>query len=168
MSWLRLTLPPIAALIVFAPVLAFGFLEWDDRAYVLDNPVIQDFGADRIGLLLSPRTRTLSAWTPTTLATYGVELSVLGADPFGFHATNLLLHALNSLLVALLLIRLGLGTTGAAIAGMLFAVHPLQVEAVAWARRSAHPTLIGRPILRNFMTLSPMRFSPGMRVRPHP
>ena len=130
--WLRLTLPPIAALIVFAPVLAFGFLEWDDRAYVLDNPVIRDFGADRIGLLLSPGTRTLSAWTPTTLVTYAFELSVLGDGPGGFHATNLLLHALNSLLVTLLLVRLGLGTTGAAIAGILFAVHPLQVEAVAW------------------------------------
>jgi tetratricopeptide (TPR) repeat protein len=122
-------LPVFVALVVHGTAVRNEFLVWDDPAYVTRNPVIQTFALRE---LLEPTMRTLSAWTPTTLPTYAVELRVAGPEPRVFHATNVLLHALNALLVTFLLVRLGLGPIGAAVGAALFAAHPLHVESVAW------------------------------------
>jgi tetratricopeptide (TPR) repeat protein len=128
-TWL---VPALAAIALFAPSVGHEFLQWDDPAYVTGNPLIERLDPGGFADMLDPRTRTLSAWTPTTLLTYAIETRLFGRDPAVMHATNVMLHALNAVLVALLLARIGLGAVGAAVGGILFAVHPLQVEAVAW------------------------------------
>jgi tetratricopeptide (TPR) repeat protein len=81
-------------------------------------------------------------WIPVTWLTFGLDHAFWGMDPFGYHLTNILLHAANTALfylLALRLLRLGLTeaseraiTLGAAVAALFFAVHPLRVESVAW------------------------------------
>ena len=129
---LLVAFPVLVALLVHGSAVRHEFLVWDDPAYATENPVIQTFDCSTLREVLDPTMRTLSAWTPTTLLTYALELRVAGPDPRVFHATNVLLHALNALLVALLLARLGLGLVGAAAGAALFAAHPLHVESVAW------------------------------------
>jgi tetratricopeptide (TPR) repeat protein len=130
--WLALAIPPLVAVGIYLPVIGFEFLAWDDPAYVTQNPVIERLDVRLVAELLSLTTHTLGAWTPTTIATYAVELRIAGPEPGLFHATNLALHALNAALLFLLLGRLGLGHLGAIAGAVLFAAHPLTVEPVAW------------------------------------
>ncbi len=70
-------------------------------------------------------------YRPLTVQTYGLQRRVLGLDPLSFHAVNILLHAVVSLMLWRVSLRLGLGDGAALAAAMLFAVHPIHVEAVA-------------------------------------
>ncbi len=129
---LPLLIPVLVAIAAHLPSLRHDFLIWDDRAYVTQNPLIGTANELSLGVLLDPRTRTLSSWSPTALLTFKAEASLGGLDPHLFHGTNLALHALTALLVALLLRGLGLGPVGVATGAALYAAHPLQVEVVAW------------------------------------
>ena len=81
-------------------------------------------------------------WIPVTWLTFGLDHALWRMDPFGYHLTNILLHAANAALfylLALRLLRLGLTAAGAGtirlgaiVAALFFAVHPLRVESVAW------------------------------------
>ncbi|MCC7291218.1 MAG: tetratricopeptide repeat protein [Phycisphaerales bacterium] len=70
-------------------------------------------------------------YRPLTVQTYGWQRRLLGLDPLSFHAVNVLLHAVVSLMLWRVSLRLGLGDGAALAAAMLFAVHPVHVEAVA-------------------------------------
>lgn len=71
-------------------------------------------------------------WRPLVLFSYGVNWAIGGGSPAVFHATNLLLHALNSALLTLVLLGWVRGAWPALIGALLFAVHPVQTEPVAW------------------------------------
>jgi protein O-mannosyl-transferase len=81
-------------------------------------------------------------WIPVTWLTFAVDHALWGMNPFGYHLTNVLLHAANAALfyfLTLRLLRLGLAaastraiTLGAVVAALFFALHPLRVESVAW------------------------------------
>jgi cytochrome c-type biogenesis protein CcmH/NrfG len=71
-------------------------------------------------------------YVPMKVLSLAVDRRVWGTGPTGYHVTNLILHLLCALLVYAILSRLGLAPPAACIAGMLWAVHPLQVESVAW------------------------------------
>ncbi|MGD0349648.1 MAG: tetratricopeptide repeat protein [Verrucomicrobiota bacterium] len=128
--WARLAIP--SALIVFLVFLAYlpalhgGFI-WDDDVYVTNNPLLTaPDGLRRIWFTLdSP-----SQYFPLTYTVFRIERSLWGLDPTGYHCVNILLHAINALLVGLVLQRLSV--PGAWLAAALFALHPVQVEAVAW------------------------------------
>jgi hypothetical protein len=129
MRWL-----PAAALVLvlaaFLPTLRFGFVNWDDNFHVYRNPAVTGDGA------VSLRDRLLTAGLgypiPVTVASYRLEHAVAGLRPGVFHATNLALHLLSCLAVFLLGRRLGLGTTGATVALVLFGLHPVVAEPVSW------------------------------------
>ncbi|MBL8863013.1 MAG: tetratricopeptide repeat protein [Planctomycetes bacterium] len=121
----------LVAVLVFARTLSHEFLVWDDDQHVTGNA------------RLDPPTLTsvASFWTapflglyvPVSYTLFALEAWVTGGpDPRVFHAVSVLLHALNAALVVRLLARLGARPTGAALGGLLFALHPLQVESVAW------------------------------------
>lgn len=127
--------PPIlvaaAALAVFAPALAAGFVSWDDGVYVVDNPLIRGLGLESLRRMLVATRGGL--WQPLTWLSFAADHAFWGLEPSGFHATNLLIHAASSVVFYAIGLRLFGGRRApAALAALFFAVHPLRVESVAW------------------------------------
>ena len=104
----------------------------DDDFLIFNNPLIRDFSWAGIGRIFFGFERDVS-YLPLTLLSFALEYRFLGLDPVWTHGINVFLHAVNACLVLLLARRYGVRTGGALAAGLLFAVHPLQTEAVAWA-----------------------------------
>ena len=120
----------IALLVVVAyfPVTQAGFV-YDDFIFVESRAVHELSGIGDIWL--TPRhIGNEGHYWPMVYTTFWIEYRLWGLDPTGYHVVNVLLHLVNSLLVWLLLRRLGV--PGAWLAGAVFAVHPLHVESVAW------------------------------------
>ena len=127
---LRMLAVAVLAAGVYALALRNGYAI-DDEAIVWKNPVVHGFGNLR-ELLLGPYwQKSGDAYRPLTLLSFAVDWTLFGGSPAAAHAVNLVLHALAAVLVAELVARLGGGTAAAAAAGVLFAVHPVHVEAVA-------------------------------------
>ena len=112
----------------FAPGLGNGYVGWDDREYIPDNPHLRDAdGLRRIWTTLeSPQ------YYPLAFTSHWVEYRLWGDDPRGYYVVNVALHALNALLVFALARALGASTLAAGLAGLLFGIHPVQVASVAW------------------------------------
>ena len=111
---------------VYRPAWNGGFL-WDDDVYITNNELLTaPDGLRRIWFSLdSP-----SQYFPLVYTTFRVEHALWGLNPTGYHWVNLVLHISNALLVWLVLTRLKV--PGAWLAGAIFALHPVQVESVAW------------------------------------
>ena len=116
----------LAVFIAYLPALLGGFI-WDDDAYVTNNPLLTaPDGLRRIWFSFY----TQSQYFPLVYTTLRFEYGLWGLHPLGFHLVNVLLHSANALLVWLVLRRLAL--PGAWLAAAIFALHPVQVETVAW------------------------------------
>lgn len=111
-------------------VLSHGFVNWDDDVYVYKNTAV--LGSEPLTWKRALLTPELGYPAPVTMLTYRLEHATVGLEPAVFHATNLLLHTLNALLVLALAFAAGLGTLGSAGALVLFAVHPVTAEPVSW------------------------------------
>ncbi len=123
--WLGLVLV-LAVFAAYWPALNAGFV-WDDDAYVVQNPLLTaPDGLWRIWFSLHYQ----SQYFPLTYTTLRIEHALWGLDARGYHFVNVLLHAANALLVWRLLRRLAV--PGAWLAAAIFALHPVQVESVAW------------------------------------
>jgi tetratricopeptide (TPR) repeat protein len=110
----------------FAPAVRNGFV-WDDDAYVHQNPTLESAAGLR-RIWLEPG--ATPQYYPLVHTSFWLERRVFGRGPAGYHAVNVLLHATAALLLWRVL-RL-LEAPGAFLAAALFAVHPVQVESVAW------------------------------------
>src|SRR5437016_1929270 len=113
-------------ILVYRPAWNGGFL-WDDDEYVINNDLLTaSDGLRRIWFSLdSP-----SQYFPLTYSTFRIEHALWGLNTTGYHWVNLLLHVGNALLVWAVLARLNV--PGAWLAAAIFALHPVQVESVAW------------------------------------
>ena len=129
---------------VFFPVLQNGFVDWDDDNTLLENPYYRGLGWKQLRWMFS--TFHMGHYQPLSWTTFGLDYLIWGTEPFGYHLTSLMLHAANAVLFYFICRRLfstvfsitaerpGLGLSSAAGFGaLLFAVHPLRVESVAWA-----------------------------------
>ncbi len=110
----------------YAPALDAGFV-WDDDANVTENHALRS-ARGLANLWFRPGTTT--QYYPLVYTTMWVEYQLFGLEPRVYHVINLLLHALSTLVLWRLLVLLRLPAAGFAAA--LFAVHPVQVETVAW------------------------------------
>jgi len=120
------TLLVAATLVAYLPAIRGDFL-WDDEQYVTGNAAVRaPDGLARIWL----RPWSSPQYYPLTLSTFWLEWRLVGPQPLLYHLDNVLLHALDALLLCLLLRRLCVA--GAWIAAGLFALHPVHVESVAW------------------------------------
>jgi Tfp pilus assembly protein PilF len=120
----------VAAVAVYANSLANGFV-WDDVLLIVDNPRIKSW--DRLlALFTQPLAPGTQYYRPLQGLTYVTDYAVNGLAPAGFHMTNVVLHALAALLfyrVSGLVLR---DSLAALVAALLFAVHPIHTEAVAY------------------------------------
>ena len=113
-------------LLVYIPAMQGGFI-WDDDRYVTENPTLKSVeGLTQTWLKPSANPQ----YYPLVFTSFWLEYRLWGPNPTGYHVFNVLLHALNALLLWLLLNQLQV--PGAWFAAMFFALHPVQVESVAW------------------------------------
>ena len=121
----------VLTLAVFAPVMSYGFLNFDDDVYVYANNTVR--GGLAPDAFLASFTEPVSQhWHPLTMVSYQVDAQLFGINPAAFHRTNLLLHTLNVLLVFLLLLRMTGLLAPTFFVAALFAIHPLHVEPATW------------------------------------
>jgi protein O-mannosyl-transferase len=130
--WQRWEMPLAIALlaglvaIAYWPALHAGFI-WDDDYYVTKNPLLTESNGWR-NIWFSPERQ--SQFFPLVFSTLRLEHDLWGLKPLGYHLFNILFHAADAVLVWLLLKRLAI--PGSWLAAALFALHPVQVESVAW------------------------------------
>ncbi|MCA9271315.1 MAG: glycosyltransferase family 39 protein, partial [Planctomycetales bacterium] len=115
-----------AAVVTYVPAMSGKFI-WDDRQFIVDHPdVAQADGIWHIWLAPSE-----GHYRPLTNTLFWVQRRIWGENPRGYHLATIALHAIGCLLVWRLAERLKL--PGGFLAGLLFAVHPVNVASVAWA-----------------------------------
>ena len=126
--------------IAFLPALSADFVSWDDERNFLTNPHYRGLGLEQLRWMWT--TTLLGHYVPLSWMTLGADYVLWGMNPSGYHLTNLLIHTANAVLVFLVArhllarsIRSSRPTAidaAAAFSALVFAVHPLRVESVAW------------------------------------
>ncbi len=127
----RLPLVLILTLVCLFPVVFNGWVNWDDYAYVLENPYVLHFSWRSIPDLFTTF-EIAGAYHPLTMLSLGIDYVLAGDHPMLFHITALLLHLVNTGLVYVLAHRLSGNKEVATITALLFGIHPMHLEAVAW------------------------------------
>jgi len=144
----RAALPLVIALITgvcFLPALSGSFLNWDDNVNFLDNPDYRGLGRQQVRWAAT--TVLFGHYIPLTRLTWSANYALGSMDPWGYHLVNLMLHAANATILYFVARRLLAAATGdgvpralpdheiavgAATAALVFGLHPLRVEPVAW------------------------------------
>jgi protein O-mannosyl-transferase len=121
----------IFVLLAYYPVIGNQFVNYDDPSYVTANDRVKS------GITLDSIRWAFSAfyfynWHPVTWISHMLDVQLFGLDPMGHHLTNLVLHLANTLLLFALFKRMTGAVWRSALVAVLFAVHPLHVESVAW------------------------------------
>jgi Flp pilus assembly protein TadD len=139
--WVALLLIVAVSVLAFAPSLSGEFLNWDDERNFVKNEDYRGLGRPQIRWMF--RATLMGHYIPVTWLTLGLSYVLGGMDPWGYHLVNILIHAVNAVLFFYLARRLISAAAGdelpawahlwaATFASLVFAVHPLRVESVAW------------------------------------
>jgi protein O-mannosyl-transferase len=129
--------PGVCVLLMIAVLLAFGrtlrhdFVNYDDDLYFYANPQVQH-GLTWGGVAWAFQSTYAANWHPLTWLSLMLDAELFGPGPLGPHLTNVILHAVNTVLLFLLLRRLTGAHWRSALVAALFGLHPLHVESVAW------------------------------------
>ena len=112
------------------------FVEWDDTTHITGNLAIRSLSAEHLWSMFAHPIAKL--YCPLTWLSFAIDYQIWGRAPFGYHLANLLLHVANALLVLILVRKVLRGRctyalTTALLTAVIFGVHPLHVESVAWA-----------------------------------
>jgi Flp pilus assembly protein TadD len=109
------------------------FTNWDDLGYVVNQPLIKTQDADSAALLWKPSTEVMLNYHPITMWTLAKNYESAELDIQPYFQTNLFLHCLNAILVFILLFSLSKGSIFVSFfSALIFAIHPMHVESVAW------------------------------------
>ena len=123
---------------VYWPVLSFDFVNWDDPWYVLNNPLITSWHPTNLWRIVTEF--NVKNYAPLTTLSLLIDHTLFGKSPEGYHLMNVVLHGINAVLVLLLVTRLTDNRSIGLATAALFAVHPMQIETVAWV--SSRKTLL--------------------------
>jgi len=121
----------LGTLALYTPSLGNGFVNYDDPAYVTANAHIRQ-GLSWSNIAWAFTVTIEANWHPLTWISHMADVQLFKLNPTGHHLTNVLLHAINVVMLFLLLSRATRYTLRSAVVAALFAVHPLNVESVAW------------------------------------
>lgn len=121
-----------ATLAFYNPIIHNQFVDFDDSNYIVKNSWIQN-GVNWETVRWSLTTFKEGNWHPLTWLSHALDYQFFKLDPAGHHYTNVLLHAINAVLLFLLLWRETQLTWPSLVVSAIFALHPVNVESVAWA-----------------------------------
>ena len=121
----------LGTLILYFPTLNSAFVNYDDPAYVTANAHVLQ-GLSRSNIAWAFTAATEANWHPLTWISHMADVQLFGTTPRGHHAVNVLFHALNVVLLFFVLRKATGCVSRSAVVAALFAVHPLNVECVAW------------------------------------
>ena len=122
----------VATLAFYNPVVRNQFVDFDDLSYIQkNNHVLAGLTWDTVKWSFT--TFRDGNWHPLTWLSHAMDCQIFHLNPIGHHYTNLLLHTANAVLLFLLLQRATGFTWSSLVVGVLFALHPVNVESVAWA-----------------------------------
>jgi Tfp pilus assembly protein PilF len=123
-----------STLAVFSPTFRNDFVNYDDNAYVFENPHVKAglTGSNIRWAFSWQATEQVGNWHPLTWLSLETDSQLFGLGPWGYHLTNLLLHIANVLLLFAVLWRMTGEVWPSGFVAALFAIHPLHVESVAW------------------------------------
>lgn len=143
--WVLALLAGAVTFVVYLPALENGFVSWDDDVYLYKNDHIMHLNGEFFRWAFTEF--RASNWHPLTWFSHAIDYAIWGLNPRGHHLTSVLLHSINTLLVTLLAYQLLSGLRwskqdtalterslayAALVTGLLFGLHPLHVESVAW------------------------------------
>jgi len=120
----------IITCVTFYPCLKNDFTNWDDLKYLTDNPAVRSLSITNLERIFT--SFVFGNYHPLTILSYAIEYHFFQYRPFIYHLTNLALHLLNCLLVFWLIYLISRKVSAAWITAVLFGIHPLHVEPVAW------------------------------------
>ena len=118
--------------IAFSPSLKNGFTNWDDRELLLENDAVKGLSAWNLRSIFSGSYAGFGGYTPLVFLSYALEYHFFQLDPRIFHLDNLLLHILNTVLIYFFIFLISRNLRLSFITSLLFGIHPLHVESVAW------------------------------------
>jgi len=121
----------LLTVLVFSPAVFHDFVNFDDDAYMTNNPNIAN-GLTVESFLWSWTAAINANWHPVTWLSHALDVSLFGLAPWGHHLVSILLHALSVALLFLWLLRATGSKLPSLLVALLFSVHPLRVESVAW------------------------------------
>jgi len=122
----------IATFIAYMQVLKYGFItSFDDTEYLTSNWNIKA-GLTKESIVWAFSTSYASNWHPVTWLSHMLDYEFYGLEPFGHHLTSLLFHIINTLLLFGVLLKMTGALWRSGLVAILFALHPLNVESVAW------------------------------------
>lgn len=116
---------------VFEPTRRHGFINFDDGVYVYENSLVQR-GITVPGIVWAFTHSHAGNWHPLTTLSHMLDCQLYGVNAGGHHLTNVLLHCLTAILFFRVLVQMTATLWPAAFVAVLFAIHPLRVESVAW------------------------------------
>ncbi len=128
--WLSFILLAILILVVFSSAIPNSLTNWDDGVYIADNNLIKELSFDNFKNIFS--SYVASNYHPVTILSYAIEYNFFGSNPSVFHVVNIFIHIFNTWLVFLLIKHLAKNNTISLVTALLFAIHPMHVESVAW------------------------------------
>ena len=167
-----------ACLLTYSRALSNGFVEYDDETYITENSHVQA-GLTRATIRWAFTTSAAGNWHPLTWISHALDVQVFGLSPAGHHFVSIAFHAVNAVLLFLLLCR-ATGAVGRSLTvALLFALHPLNVESVAWAAErknllstlffllalAAYGVYVKRPSIQRYGLLA-LAFALGLMAKP--
>ena len=144
--WFAAGIVSAITLAIFWSVLSADFVMWDDDIAIYENPVVHGLSLERIGKIFTD-IDSMMRYNPLTLLSWSATYQFFGLNPFWYHVVNWLLHGASAMLVFFVLrclLLLGKAVVAqrvniaAATGALLWSLHPLRVEPVAWASGYLH------------------------------
>jgi hypothetical protein len=157
----------LVTVVVFSGAATHGFLEYDDIDYLTDNPLIRR-GLTLDGLVAAFTTFQVVNWSPITVLSHMLDVSLFGMEAGLHHLMSVALHAATAWVLFNTWRSLSGSSLQALLVASLFAIHPLRVESVAWASErkdvlcalfcvltiAAHARAVARPRFRNWLLMT--------------
>lgn len=134
-NWFLSLVLLVAALVLYAPTL-HNPLFWDDNDFIVNNQFIKDWGLYKnvwTQNVIAGSNLNSNYWRPGLLTVFSIEWHLWGNNPAGFHAVNSLFHAINGVLIFIILYLLFKRRSISFFTALIFLIHPLQTEAISYA-----------------------------------